>query len=352
LLQALADRSDPISRAAVEKQLAAGDKSVRLAAIRALGQTGDASAVEVLAGVVSPALAADESKAVENALASLRGGEAVDRALVAQVMNRKAGPKAPFLAALVRRASPAAKEIFLGETGSADPAMARLAFRGLSRVAGEQDVPKVLNAMMVKLKPGVEEDAVAAVGQILERLPDKARRSAPVLAALKTTSDAAASSRLLRLLPFCGDAPALAAVAAAVKEGSTHEAAVSALADWPDPAAWAPLLEVCRETPDASERVLALRGLTRLLAEQNAKPDANLVGRYRELFAVAGNDADRKLVLGPLVGCAHPEALKLAVDQLAYAGVRAEAELAVRKIAESIRAAHPEAARQALERLK
>jgi hypothetical protein len=70
------------------------------------------------------------------------------------------------------------------------------------------------------------------------------------------------------------------------------------------------------------------------------------------LLASAKTDDDRKLVLGALSGAASPEALALAAEQLANTGVRAEAELAVKKIAEAIKDQHPQAAQDALDKLK
>jgi hypothetical protein len=130
------------------------------------------------------------------------------------------------------------------------------------------------------------------------------------------------------------------------------QAARRTLAAWPDASAWSALADLYQQASSESERVVALRGLARLLGEQNARPDSRLISRYRDLLAGAKDDKDRKLILGALAGCADPDALALAVDQLGNAGVRAEAELAVRKIAEAIKGRHPQDAQTALEKLK
>jgi hypothetical protein len=124
------------------------------------------------------------------------------------------------------------------------------------------------------------------------------------------------------------------------------------LADWPDAAAWGPLTALYAKAPSGTERVLVMRGLARLLGEQNAQPDAQLISRYRETLARAVTYSDLKLLLGALAGCSHPDALKLAVEQLANPAVRPEATLAVKKIAENIRAQHPQAADDALKQLR
>lgn len=354
LIQALTARGDAPARKAAQDQLGSTHPEVRLAAIAALGQMGDASTVPVLARAVAAAPGPAELRAVETALAGLKGGEAVDRALTAQLRNRMAGPKWPFLAALVRRANPASLPVFLAETASEDATMAKLAFQGLSRVAGPQDLPAVLRALGGLRAEAVLEDAQAAVGQILRRVASPAQASAAVLEALRAAPTPAGQARFLPLLAFCPDAAGLDQVVAAARasDPALRDVGLRTLADWPDPAAWGPLRSLYLAAPSETERVLALRGLAHLLGELNARPDATLIGRYRELLGSARGDTDRKLILGALAGCSHPDALALALQQLDHAGARAEAVLAVRKIAEAIKAQHPQAAEEALRKIQ
>ena len=96
-----------------------------------------------------------------------------------------------------------------------------------------------------------------------------------------------------------------------------------------------------------SQRGLALRGLVRLAAEENAHADARQVERYMQLLAKARGDSDLKLILGALAGASRPEALQLVVPLLSNSGVRPEAELAVKQIAASIKSQYPAAAKAA-----
>ncbi len=354
LLQALAARGDAPARRAAQEQLGSSHPAVRLAAIAALGQMGDASSVAVLARAVMAAPDAAELRAIETALAGLAGGDAVDQTLAVQLRNRMAGPKWPYLGALVRRANPASLSVFLAETASTDPTIAKLAFQGLSRVAGANDLPAVLQALGGLRVESVLEDAQASVGQVLRRADTPAQASAAVRAALQSATVAEARARFLPLLAFCADAAGLEQVVAAARSSdpTLRDVGLRTLADWPDPAAWEPLRALYLEAPSETERVLALRGLVHLLGELNARPDAPLVARYRELLAGAKGDTDRKLILGALAGCAHPDALALAVGQLDQAGVRAEVVQAVRKIAEAIKEQHPQAAEEALRKIQ
>jgi hypothetical protein len=265
-----------------------------------------------------------------------------------------AGPKAPFLAALVRRANPVSSRVFLAEAASTDPAMVRLAFQGLSRTATVEQLAAVLEALGGLKAKAALDDAQASVGQLLKRVGSPSANAAAIRGALARASSADAQAALLPMLAICPDAEGLTQVEAAATSanGETRELGLRTLADWPDAAAWGPLTALYAKAGSETERVLVLRGLARLLGEQNGRPDAQLVRRYRETLGSAKTDNDRKLLLGSLAGCNHPEALKLAVEQLANAGVRAEATLAVKKIAENIRAQHPQAADDALKQLR
>jgi HEAT repeat protein len=320
LIESLAARHDPVAQEAVVHQMTSRDTTVRLATIAALGRNGDATTVPILA-------------------------RALD--------DRMAGPTTPILSALVRRGNPLAVPVLLVETASADTFTARLAFQGLGRLAGANEAEAAVKALANLRSADARAEAETAVAQALGRVANPARRSTMVLAALGQAGTADVRGSLLRLLPACGDAVALAALKTATTDGdpAVREAATRALADWPDLQAWNQLMVLYRQTDSEPHRVLALRGLVRLAAEENAQADAALVERYRQLLAGAKSDDDRKLVLGALGGAAHPEALKLAVELLANDGVGAEATLAVRKLAEALKTAHPEAAAEALKQL-
>jgi hypothetical protein len=88
-----------------------------------------------------------------------------------------------------------------------------------------------------------------------------------------------------------------------------------------------------------------------LAGEADPTNDPKVIGRYMQLLASARGDADLKLILGGLAGVPRSEALQLVLPLLSNSGVRAEAEVAVRKIAQSIKAQDPDAANAALQRL-
>ncbi len=353
MIDSLAARGDPVARGAIETSLASPDTAVRRAAISALGRIGGPSAVPLFARLLATSTDADERRAVESALVGLGGGAETDTVVRAELEKSSGTARAQLIAVFARRQGPAADALLFAQTSQADPAVAKAAFRALGKTATENDVPALLERLADLLEADLRTDAEGAAARALSRIADASRRAALVCAALDRAPPVEGRNSLLGLLPACGGPKALAALKTAVgdSDARVRAAAVRALADWPDASAWDDLAGVYRQPENESLRAVALRGLVRLATEENAHPDAALIDRYRQLLAAAQGDGELKLVLGALGGAAHPDALQLALPLLANAGVRAEAEAAVKKIAEAIKAQHPQAAAEALQQL-
>jgi HEAT repeat protein len=354
MIEAIASRGDPAARPALRAQLAETDAAVRRAAILAVGKLDDASAVAILAKVLASAKSREELQETAVALASLRGGDATDQALAAELRQYSGETKLLLMSVLARRGSRTVLPALSREAVSSDAATARAAFQALGKIAAAGDAPAVLEALANLKAPDARLEAEQAAARVLAKTVDTPRRSAIVRATLGKNSDVESRCSLLRLLPSVADAESLAMLDGASRDNEPRirDTAVRALGSWPDSSGWNALLAIYRQPKSDAYRVLALRALTRLASDLNAKPDAALVERYRQLLAGARDDDDRKLILGALGGVAHPDALELALPLAASAAIRAEAELAVKKIAESIQAKHPAAAQSALERLK
>ena len=354
LIEALASRRDAAALAAARTQLSATDAGVRRAAILAVGRLDDASAVPALMKILAVSGSADEQQDVEMALGTLRGAAATDKALVAEMKTLSGDAKIRLFSILARRGARAAVPPLLVEAGGADVATAQAAYRALGRLAAGSDLPAILQKLVALGAADARDDAESAAARAMAKIANPAQRTLAVRAVLAKTSDVEARCSLVRLLPVAADATALAAINAARtdKEPRVRDAAVRALAAWPDTTGWDALLVVFTKPENARHRALALRALVRLSGELNAKPDAALIGRYRQLLAGAASDDDRKLILSTLAGAAHADALELAVPLLSRPAIRAETELAVKKIAAAVQAEHPQAAQAALAKLK
>jgi len=351
LINSLAARRDAAARAALVKMLSdSPDAAVRQAAAQALGQIGDARCVKPLAAALAAARDEAEADVLIAALAALPAGGDTDQALLTELTAARAKARARLIASLATRRSPEIMATLLAETEQADPQVAKAAYRVVAKAVTAASLPPLLARFSAIRDPDRREDAATFVEQAVLNVEDPGARSAAVRAALAQATDREARLALLRLLPACGDAAALDALRSALAgpDPLVREAALGALAEWPDDAAWEPLAAIYRNPPSDAQHSTALRGLVRLMNEPQASADQQ-VARFRELLAGARGDADRKLILSAMGNAKGEGILRLALPLLQDPGVRAEARVAVRKIAESIRERHPEAAKAALE---
>ena len=336
LIGVLATRGDPSARSAVIKAAGHADANVRTAALQALGSLGDAECVKLLAGAAAGGKTDPEKRA---ALASLRAlkGRGVDAAIVRCMAAAAAGARAALIDVLVVRKAVAAVPVLIEQAKTGTAEVRAAAFKALGKLATPKDLPVMLGLLVALEDDAARSEAQLAVIATARQIPDTAARADAALAALKSTSAAPARCSLLRVLSGIGNAKALAAVRAALGDTApaVKDAAVRALADWPNPAAIDALLGIFRTTDSQTHRVLVLRGAVRLL-DAGGQPVAERLRIHSELLRAAKRVEDKRLVLAGIANVADPAALAAIEPLLTAADVQAEAELAYLKVARAI----------------
>ena len=352
LIAALAERGDPAAGPAIAAAAVGEDPRVRSAAVKALGAVGDVTCVAVLCkAVIEGTSDADKKVAVE----SLRrlGGDGVDTALVKLMKSAPRGARPELIKALAGRQATVAVPDLLAEAAGPDDRVRRAALKALGALARPKDLSALLGLLVRQKGQATRKDAERAVVQVSRQIPDRTSRADPTLGALAKTRAAPAKCSLLRVLGGIANVKAFEAVRAALtdSDAAVQDTAVRALADWPDPQAADTLLGVFRTTGSRAHRVVALRGCVRLLGLAG-RPAGETVKAYGELAAGAPRPEEKKLVLAGLAKVGDPAALKAVEPFLADAAVRAEAELALLRIARLLMAAQPEAAKEAASKLR
>ncbi len=355
LVESLAARSDAGARNAIAAALATStDTGVRQAAAQALGRIGDARSVKPLVQALATVRDEAEANTIVAALAGLPAGRGTDKAMLSELKASQGKARAQLISSLAARRSPEISAALLKETENADPAVAKAAYRVLSKATTWATLPALLNKFIAIRDASRRSDAEAYLEQAVLNVENPKDRSDAVCFRLPVSVELETRLALLRLLPACGDDRSLRALKDAWgdPEAQVREVAVTALAEWPDAAAWEVLAYISRNPENSAQHSTALRGLTRLFGESLAAPETTQqVARAQELLDAARGDADLKLVLGALSGAKDAGVLRLVLPLLDNPAVRAEAEVAVKKIAEATKASDPEAAKAALGRL-
>ena len=260
-MDALAERKVSAACAAVTQLVSSPDETVKRAALRALGAVGDASSVTVLAEqgaedalVQLNATGADE--AILKGIADF-GGRASPRAAEARVA---------LMNAAVARGVPMLTPILLRAAGDAEEKVQTAALKALGRSGDVSAYPQVV----ALLGGACGEAAESAVRQMGRRMTERQARLAPLLARLQggqASAPVPTQIAVLRTLVPLGGEDALVPVRERLvsPDAALRDAAVRALAEWPDPAAVQSLKKVADDqAASAVHRTLAKRALERL----------------------------------------------------------------------------------------
>jgi HEAT repeat protein/type 1 glutamine amidotransferase len=331
VIAVLAERGDKTAAAAVAKRLEDKDEAVRAAAARAMARLGDAACVDRLARMAASEKG-DVQLAARMSLARMAGAE-VDQRILAAAAQGEPAICAELLDAVAARRTPGAGPMLLKAASDADEHVRDSALDALAVVGGAEEYPRLVQLLVdAKGKSESAEKAVIAVGG---RLPAQADRTKPVVALLGA-APAESKPSLLRVLASFGGPEALAAVRPYVSDAAAalRNAAVRALANWPDEAAADDLLAIVKNTDQATHRALALRGYLRLAGAAKDEPTRlKLLAAVRPIATTADS---RRMVLAGLAEVADPAALEMAAAFVCDAEVRAEAALAVQRIAKAL----------------
>ena len=352
LIDVLAGRGDSsVSDALVAVGRGATSEEVRVSAARGLGAVGNVGSVVWLVELCTAGASRREREVARHSLVSL-GIEGALSALIQHMASADARIRPQLIDVLVRRNETAAADALLVQAAAADAGVQRAALRALGVLAAPSHVPALVGLLVSSKDEASASAAEKAVAQVVRRSGDAAKGADPVFDALDRAGTSEERSSLLRVLGGIGGERSLGVVGRALtaEDEGERDAAVRALAGWPDAGAAETLLGVLRTTGNRTHRALALRGLVRGLALGDGVPAGEIVGCYRTATAVAESPDERKLLLGGLARIAHPEALEMAVAWLDDKEVRAEAALATVEIGEALLGTHRGVAMSALDK--
>jgi hypothetical protein len=348
LLSALGDRGDAAARPAVVAAVKAENQSVRIAALRALGQLGDNSSVELLAQAAAGAKGA-EQKAARDSLYRLRGPN-VDKVILAAIPKAEAKTKVELIRSVGQRNITAGVAALLETAKDSDRKVRIESLRVLKVVAGPENLPALVELLIKAKSSSDRTEAVKTIAAVAHRIADKNRQAASVLAALPSVKETVARCSLLNVLGRIGDNSALPVLTAALKDDNVEvqTAAIRALADWPTPEPVADLLKVVESSGNKVHRILALRGFVRLLGLTSNRPACETIELYKKAMSLAPDAGEKKRVLSGLANTKSLAALQMAAGYFDDETLSVEAGAAVINIAGGIYADYPEQAKDTL----
>ncbi|UCD48856.1 MAG: HEAT repeat domain-containing protein, partial [Phycisphaerales bacterium] len=300
VLSALADRGDATALPAVMEASTAQDESVRVAALKTIGQLGDVSSVPLLAQRAAQTRGA-EQKAARDSLYRLRGTE-IGTAILESLASAQANVKVELIRAIGERNITQGVEALRQATKDEDRKVRRESLKVLKVVAGPDQLPSLVDLVLNLASESDRNEAEKTVAAVAHKIEDPQAQAAAVLTVLPKVKDVKDRASLLRILGRIGDPSALPALRAALNdpEKAVQDAALRALADWPAPEPVPDLLKIAQSADSPVHKILALRGLVRLLALESDRPAQETIELFAQAMDLAPNAAEKKRVLSGL----------------------------------------------------
>ena len=204
-----------------------------------------------------------------------------------------------------------------------------MTIRALGLLAGKAQLPDMIG-LAVAPKTGADLPAIeSAIGSVFSRIPSAADRATPVMAALGGASPDG-KTVLIRMMSKAATPDTLNTVRTALKNanGTLREAALRALADWPDTGPIRDLRNLAENESNKTWKVLALRGYIRLAASTEHPESV-----YRDAATLSERPDEMKLILAGLGRAGSTASLDLIERSLQDEELKNEAASAAAQIA-------------------
>ncbi len=348
VIAALADSGDAAARPAMLAGVKSEDPTVRAAALRGFARVGTAEDVALLAKTAAAGDNADKGPAAES-LARL-GAQGTDEALLKLLDGADVPLKSVLVRTLgVRRAAAGAAAV-LKAAEDADEGVRIEALKALEALADEKSAAAIVKLLVGAKTPNERAAAEKTAFTVIGKAKDAEARVEPLLAAMGA-ADVEGKCAILRTAGKLGGTKALAAIRAALKDADAkiQEAAIRALASWPDAAVADDLLALAKTAPQPNLKIIALQNYIRVIGLPSERPADATFKMYQQAMELAARPDEKKAILGGLKDVKHVEALKMAAACLDDKAVANEACVAVVEIAKAVGRANKDVAKGALE---
>jgi HEAT repeat protein len=334
VIQMLGRRADTAALPALLPLTKTEPKPVRLAALRALPQFGDAAAVPVLVDLMSDP-DRELAKAAQEGLAGLPG-HAADAAVMTMLNSNDTARRLTALDLMGRRRMTTSIPALIKAAGDTDAKIGRAAVKKLGELGSPAQLP-VLLELLGKAKESADLDAAE---QALIMICAKADKPELLTGKLKASLAQAPSEQkrvLLRVLNSIGGKDALQAVRASVKDADAEvrATAIRVLGAWKTADSAPDLLALAQTADNPTDKMLCLRSYLGLAANTDLPADQRLT-MCRQVAGLVQKPEEKKLLLAALGSIQSPDALALIQPYLDDATIREEAASAGVTIADKL----------------
>jgi HEAT repeat protein len=310
------------------------DETVRITALETLGRIGGEGSVPALLKAAVNGSAATQKAAIA-ALAKISGPGA-EIAIQKIASEGDAKSRVVAIRALPDRNDKTAVPMLIKSASQSDPAVSTAAYAALGRLAGDEEI-EALGRLVLSGKSSGADDALQAVAS---RAHDKSKAAAAIARLIESEkSEPQGLVALFKVLPSLGGDAALstASTAAESADMQVKDAAIRALANWPDFAATKPLLKIAAADGTTQvHNVVAIQGIVRLVKSSEHESAAARVETAQEAWKSARRNEDKKLLISALASIPSAASANALNPLLTDPNFKTEACLAAVALAESL----------------
>jgi len=331
----LRQRGDPAALPPLIQALGDADRSVRIAAIEAIGGLGKRDVAPQLVAFLDRT--PEESEAARSAL-TVMGDGGLNAALVAALPKAAPAAQSGLLLVLAARDAQGHRNLFLTNAKNQNQGVRHTALRTLGSMPEERIAIELMRLLAGTDDADDQKVTERSLLAVCRKLPAKSHKSVSenLISNCRGASVPAKCALIGAVRAMNEGYPqGLAHVRGAWKDGSpvVRSAALRALAEWPTPEPMQDLLEAAADTKDMVHHVLALRGSIRMAgvcASSTNKEDRGKAFTVLEsAMAGARRAEEKRQVLGVLSGLSDARALAIAAGCLSDDALQAEAKAAV-----------------------
>jgi len=345
----LGKRGDAAAIPALSAAANAGDKSVRIAAVKAMPQIGDASAVPSLVDLLDDT-DGEIAQAAREALAAIPGDEA-DAAVMAMLDSDQTAPRLMALELIGRRRMAKSVPALLKAAAGPDAEVRPAALKKIGELGRPTEFSALLDLLM-QFQARQDLDAAEQALSVVCAKADNPRSYTLKLTTRLSRATPTQKCALLRVLNVVGGTNALNAVREAAKDSNAQvsDAAIRVLCSWKTADAADDLLALAKNSPNRSHKTAALRGYINLARDENI-PTGVKIKICRQAAALIQRNEEKKLLLGALSTVPSIDALSMAMSHLETAATRDEAAFAAVAIGEKIADQKPREVVEAMQKV-
>ena len=352
LLSALADRGDAAALPAVVDATESSDVLVRIAALKGLMQLGDASTVDLLAGIAAKTKG-EEQEAAQQSLYRLHGPN-IDQTILASISRAESKVKVELIRSIGQRNVTTAVEAILKTAQEPDEDVQLESFKVLRIIAGPKNLPALIDILIRTEDQNVRSEAERCVAAVAGKISDKDSQADDILAVLPSVKEPKARFSLLGVLGRIGNKKAYDVLRKSLedKDPDVRTAVIRALSEWPTDEPINDLLKIAQTSDNKIHQVLALRGFIRLTGLDSDRPADQAIKMYKQAMELSSDVSEKKMVLSGVKNVKSYDAMQMAAAYLDDKALQQEAEVAVVEIAWTTTAgSHPEQTKKLLKKI-